>query len=215
MVTERAEQAGCRQTVYDHGRRLVERLAQRDQELAALQTELGRLEAEREGLQQAVVVGAEELQRFAVVSQASMCPPLVAAASATAADGSCADRAGPGSSAAGRQGSRWRTDSRRTSGLRPRGPGAADHGASVECRGGNQQRAADAARPAPEDDARIAGPEAAVLELPPFADGETPGPLSIRNVGSAVAQHRLLDPTPGQPLGGRGAPNRRSVKFRR
>ena len=74
-VTARAEQAGCsRQTVYDHGRQLVERLAERDQELEALQAEAARLKAERDELQQrvqqAVVVGAEELERFAVTSQA-------------------------------------------------------------------------------------------------------------------------------------------------
>lgn len=74
-VTQRAEQAGCsRQTVYDHGRQLLERLAERDQQVEALQTELGRLRAERDALQQrleqSVVVGAEELERFAVTSQA-------------------------------------------------------------------------------------------------------------------------------------------------
>jgi hypothetical protein len=74
-VTERAAQAGCsRQTVYDHARQLVERLAQRDEEVAALQAEVARLHAEREALQgqvqQAVVVGAQALERFAVVSQA-------------------------------------------------------------------------------------------------------------------------------------------------
>lgn len=74
-VTERAEQAGCsRQTVYDHGRQLVERLAERDQELDALRAEATRLKVERDEfqqrVQQAVVVGAEELERFAVTSQA-------------------------------------------------------------------------------------------------------------------------------------------------
>ena len=74
-VTEQAEQAGCsRQTVYDHGRQLVERLAERDQELEALRAEANRLTSERDELQQrvqqAVVLGAEELERFAVVSQA-------------------------------------------------------------------------------------------------------------------------------------------------
>jgi hypothetical protein len=74
-VTGRAAQAGCsRQAVYDHARQLVERLAQRDQEVAALQAEVARLRAEREALQgqvrQAVVVAAESLERFAVTSQA-------------------------------------------------------------------------------------------------------------------------------------------------
>jgi hypothetical protein len=74
-VSERAAQAGCsRQTVYDHARQLVERVAQRDQEVASLRAELARLQAERSALQgqvqQAVVIGAEALERFAVTSQA-------------------------------------------------------------------------------------------------------------------------------------------------
>jgi hypothetical protein len=74
-VTQRAHQAGCsRQTVYDHARQLVRRLAQRDQDCQALRAELDRLKAEREQWQQraaqAVLIGAEALERFAVVSQA-------------------------------------------------------------------------------------------------------------------------------------------------
>jgi hypothetical protein len=74
-VTERAEQVGCsRQTVYDHGRQLVERLAERDQELTELRAEAARRKAEfaalQQRLEQSVVVGAEDLERFAVVSQA-------------------------------------------------------------------------------------------------------------------------------------------------
>ena len=74
-VTARGEQVGCsRQTVYDHGRQLVERLAKHEQELDALRAEATRLQVERDELQQrlqqAVVVGAEELERFAVSSQA-------------------------------------------------------------------------------------------------------------------------------------------------
>ena len=74
-VTERAEQAGCsRQTVYDHGRQLVERLAERDQEAERLRAEIARLQGERDVLQQqvqqAVRIGAEELERFGVTSQA-------------------------------------------------------------------------------------------------------------------------------------------------
>lgn len=74
-VTERAEQAGCsRQTVYDHGRQLVERLAQRDQELETLQAAAQRLQAERDALrqqvQQSVRLGPEQLERFAVMGQA-------------------------------------------------------------------------------------------------------------------------------------------------
>lgn len=74
-VTQRAEQAGCsRQTVYDHGRQLVERLAKRDQEVEALQTEASQWKEERDAFQQtlsqSVVIGPEELQRFAVAGQA-------------------------------------------------------------------------------------------------------------------------------------------------
>jgi hypothetical protein len=74
-VTKRAEQAGCsRQTVYEHGRQLVERLAERDQELDGLRAEVARLHVERDELQQrlkqAVVIGSEELERFGVTSQA-------------------------------------------------------------------------------------------------------------------------------------------------
>lgn len=74
-VTHRAEEAGCsRQTVYDHARRLVEHATQRDSEPEALREEVARLTAERDALQhrlhQAVVVGPEELERFAVTSQA-------------------------------------------------------------------------------------------------------------------------------------------------
>lgn len=49
-------------------------MAERDQELEALQAEAARLRAERDALQQrvpqAVVIGTEELARFAVTSQA-------------------------------------------------------------------------------------------------------------------------------------------------
>jgi hypothetical protein len=74
-VTERAEQAGCsRQTVYDHGRQVVERLVDGDQEHDTLRAEVAQLKAERnEWLnrqQQSVVIGAEELERFAVAGQA-------------------------------------------------------------------------------------------------------------------------------------------------
>lgn len=74
-VTHRATQAGCsRQTVYDHGRQLVERLAERDQTVETLQAEVARLTAERDAWQQrgqqAVTVRPEALKRFAVSSQA-------------------------------------------------------------------------------------------------------------------------------------------------
>lgn len=74
-VTTRAEQAECsRQTVYDHARRLLEQISARDQEQQTLRMEAAQLKAERELLQQrlrqSVPIGAEELERFAVVSQA-------------------------------------------------------------------------------------------------------------------------------------------------
>ena len=69
------EQASCsRQTVYDHGRQLVERLAERDEEIETLRAEAARVHAEREALQQrlqeAVVVGTAEFERFTVTGQA-------------------------------------------------------------------------------------------------------------------------------------------------
>lgn len=74
-VSERAAQAGCsRQTVYAHAQQLLERVEQRDQQVQTLQAEVARLQAERaqwqQQAQEAVVVGAEALQRFAVTSQA-------------------------------------------------------------------------------------------------------------------------------------------------
>ncbi len=74
-VTARAAQAGCsRQTVYDHGRQLVQRLGAHDQDIDVLQAEVAHLKAQRDQLQQrlqqAVVVGPEALERFAVTSQA-------------------------------------------------------------------------------------------------------------------------------------------------
>jgi predicted DNA-binding protein YlxM (UPF0122 family) len=74
-VSERAEQAGCsRQTVYEHARRLVEQTIERDRELDMLRAEAARLSQERDELQQrvqqAVVIGPERLEQFAVTSQA-------------------------------------------------------------------------------------------------------------------------------------------------
>jgi hypothetical protein len=74
-VTERAEEAGCsRQTVYAHGRKAVERLQEHDQQVDTARAEADRFKAERDELQQrlqqSVVIGAEELERFAVVGQA-------------------------------------------------------------------------------------------------------------------------------------------------
>jgi hypothetical protein len=74
-VTAQAEAADCsRQTIDDQARRLVEKATTRDQEAETLRTEAAQLKAERDALrrqlQQAVVIGAEELERFAVTGQA-------------------------------------------------------------------------------------------------------------------------------------------------
>ena len=74
-VTERAKEAECsRQTVYDHGRQLVERVAEQEQENKALQAEVAKLKAEcdelQQRVQQSVPIGTEALACFAVVSQA-------------------------------------------------------------------------------------------------------------------------------------------------
>jgi hypothetical protein len=74
-VSARAEEAACsRQTVYDHARRLAEQVSERDRERDALRTEVAQLKTERDELQQrlqqCVFISDEDLERFAVVSQA-------------------------------------------------------------------------------------------------------------------------------------------------
>lgn len=74
-VSQRAAEAGCsRQTVYDHGHKLPERLAERDRQIDDLKTQITGLKEEREQLQerlqQAVEIGTEALRRFAVAAQA-------------------------------------------------------------------------------------------------------------------------------------------------
>jgi hypothetical protein len=74
-VTQRAAEAECsRQTVYDHARRLVRQATEGNPECAALRAEVVRLQAEgdesQRQLQQAVIIGPEELERFAVTGQA-------------------------------------------------------------------------------------------------------------------------------------------------
>lgn len=74
-VTDRAAEVECsRQTVYDHAHRLLQQVAQHDQERAAWQAERDRLQAERDAARrqshEAVRIGPEELERFAVTSQA-------------------------------------------------------------------------------------------------------------------------------------------------
>jgi hypothetical protein len=72
-VSARAEEAACsRQTVYDHARRLAEQVSERERD--ALRAEVSQLKAERDKLQQrlqqCVFISDEDLERFAVVSQA-------------------------------------------------------------------------------------------------------------------------------------------------
>jgi len=74
-VSARAEEAACsRQTVYDHARRLAEQVSERDRERDALRAEVSQLRAERDKLQQRlqqrVFISDEDVERFAVVSQA-------------------------------------------------------------------------------------------------------------------------------------------------
>jgi hypothetical protein len=74
-VTARADEAGCsRQTLYDHGKRLLDQVTQRERAIDSLRAEVARLKAERDEsqqrLQQSVVIGVEELERFAVTGQA-------------------------------------------------------------------------------------------------------------------------------------------------
>jgi hypothetical protein len=74
-VSEQAEVEGCsRQTVYDHARKVEERLAERDREIADLRVESIRLKTERNEfqrrLEQSTLMDAEALQRFAIVGQA-------------------------------------------------------------------------------------------------------------------------------------------------
>jgi hypothetical protein len=74
-VTAQAEEAHCsRQTIYAQARRLVQQATKWDQDAKVLRTEAAQLKAERDELrrqlQQAVIIGAEKLERFAVTGQA-------------------------------------------------------------------------------------------------------------------------------------------------
>src|SRR5215218_10288419 len=55
-----------------------------------------------------------------------------------------------------------------------------------------QQRGADAASAAPEDDAGPAGPEAAVLEPPPVPDRSPQGSDALRSAGTEAPRPELL-----------------------
>jgi hypothetical protein len=74
-VSEQAQQAQCsRQTVYDHARKLPERLGECDRQRDQLQAEVVRLKQEQrqlqQRLQQSVPIDTEKLQHFAAVGQA-------------------------------------------------------------------------------------------------------------------------------------------------
>src|SRR3982750_1152598 len=55
-----------------------------------------------------------------------------------------------------------------------------------------QQRGADAASAAPQDDAGPAGPEAAVLEPPPVPDRSPQGSDTLRSAGAEAPRPELL-----------------------
>jgi hypothetical protein len=74
-VQQQADESGCsRQTVYDHARKVQERLAEREQQLQAVQAEVTQLRHEladcQQRLQDSARVGPEAVQRFAVTAQA-------------------------------------------------------------------------------------------------------------------------------------------------
>jgi predicted DNA-binding protein YlxM (UPF0122 family) len=74
-VQQQADEAGCsRQTVYDHARKVQQRLAERDHHLDALRAEVAQLRREladcKQCLQQSARVEPEAVQRFAVTAQA-------------------------------------------------------------------------------------------------------------------------------------------------
>src|SRR5262249_18383157 len=79
------------------------------------------------------------------------------------------------------------------------GPGV-ERGSGVKLRGGHQQRGADAAEQAPEDDAGAVGSEEAVLEPAPVPHGPTQENQPLPEVGRAFAGRPLLVATaPTQP----------------
>ena len=74
-VQQQADQAGCsRQTVYDHARKVEQRLDQHPQQLEALHAEVRQLRQDlaacRQRLQQAGLVEPAAVRRFAVTAQA-------------------------------------------------------------------------------------------------------------------------------------------------
>src|SRR5206468_7581120 len=80
-------------------------------------------------------------------------------------------------------------------------PGAA-RGVACEQPGGmRQQRGADAAGAAPEDDAGVAGPEAAVLEPAAVPDRPPQGSGAVRPAGSGTPRSELLGVPQADPGG--------------
>jgi hypothetical protein len=74
-VSAQARAEGCsRQTVYDHARKVEDRLAERDRELANWQTQIAHLKREKDELlkrlEVATMIDTEALRRFAIVGQA-------------------------------------------------------------------------------------------------------------------------------------------------
>src|SRR5262245_34471081 len=65
-------------------------------------------------------------------------------------------------------------------------------GKGLQLRGRTQQRGADATKPAPQDDARVAGPQKAVLEPADISHGQTPEDKSLPAAGSYPTVQPLL-----------------------
>src|SRR3954469_8179133 len=82
------------------------------------------------------------------------------------------------------------------------GQRCAARGLAGEQPGGvRQQRGADAAVPAPQDDAGAAGPEAAVLEPAAVPDRPPQGSDALRHVGPEAARVELLGVPQADPGG--------------
>src|SRR5262245_12509040 len=65
-------------------------------------------------------------------------------------------------------------------------------GKGLQLRGRTQQRGADATKPAPQDDARVAGPQKAVLEPADISHGQTPEDKYLPAAGSYPTVQPLL-----------------------
>lgn len=74
-VSTQAQTEGCsRQTVYDHARKVEDRLAERDRKLTDCQAQIAHLKREKDELlkrlEVATMINTESLRRFAIVGQA-------------------------------------------------------------------------------------------------------------------------------------------------